>query len=171
MRSTGQRFFKKEGKAFSIEATLTSSELAFTSHIEGQKKADTLSGFVKADIRSREALLPFYVFPVDLSFIIETSFEGSWKSFSSLLSKEPLDTDRPIKGFMTSHLRSFKERDMPGTCEASFSFFPTRALDIHHLSLKSDLVCFKGEGRFDGHFFPKNISGSFLFPTFLISLP
>ncbi len=150
----GKAFFKKKGKAFSIEAGLTSSELMLTSHIEGQKRADTLSGFIKADVKSKEALSPFYVFPFEASFAVDIAFEGPWQSFSSL----------PIKASIKSQLRSIDGRDLAGTFEAWLSFFPGRALDVHHISLKSDLVCFKGEGSFNEHFAPKSASASFLLP-------
>jgi autotransporter translocation and assembly factor TamB len=162
----GKTFFKKKGKAFAIEAALSSSELSLSSHIEGNKKADTLSGFLKADVKSAGALSPIYSFPTEASFLVDTTFEGHWDSFVSLMSRKKSKTNLPIKIVVKTEMRhlELKNRDLSGTCETWLSLFPSHALDIHHISLKSDLLCLKGEGSLDETFSPKRFSCSFLLP-------
>ena len=163
----GKAYFKKKGKTFSIEGTLDSSELTLSSHIEGNKKTDTLSGFLKADVKSAQAFTPFYTFPDETSFVLNTSFEGPWESWKSLLHAHKSKSGLPIKALIKTevyHLKIPSGRDLSGSCESWLSFFPNHALDIHHFSLKSDFVCLKGEGSFDQNFYPRNFSCSFLLP-------
>ena len=153
----GKAFFKKRGKSFALEASASSSELLLTTHIEGNKKKNSLSGFLKASLRSKEALSPIYIFPDNLSLTIDTTFEGGWKN------------NLPLKLLIKTDVQKF--RDFSGTCEAWLSYFPSHALDIHHISLKSDLLCLKGEGSLDKNFHPKHFNGSFLLPHLSLISP
>ncbi len=67
-------------------------------------------------------------------------------------------------------LPQLKDQDVSGNCDLSFSI-SSNHIDIEQLSLKSNLLCLKGDGRLSPSLTPKNGSFSFLFPHLSLLSP
>lgn len=97
--------------------------------------------------------------PLFLKFVnkgsFQASFSGPWTSWLSLLKGSPCP--RPIKGSLRA--------DLPeGFFITSFTMGENSLFSLKNLSLKSDILCLKGDLSFDFMFHPQNAALSFLFP-------
>jgi autotransporter translocation and assembly factor TamB len=156
--------FKRKGKAFFVDGKLWGEELGIELWMRGNKKTQYIESTLQVDLTSKEALAPFFELPVGISLSFEALVQGPWKSWQALIFPKPDELFlKPLKGEMKLQVRSLALQELQGldpssVIETSFDLYPNRTFEIQSLSLKSDLLCLKGQGR------PDNFSASFLVP-------
>lgn len=165
----GKGSVKRKGKSFFAEGKATNAELAMEFSTYGNRRSDIITSSLSVDAYSKTAFSPYLIFPVEASFSLQAKLQGPWKTWESILLSKPSTILEPLKGQIKTtikklDLEELRGLDQSGFIEASFSLFSDRSLDFSSLSLKSDLLCFKGQGKIDSEWYPKNISFSFLLP-------
>lgn len=163
----GKARFKKNGRAFFVEAKANSSDLTAEILLEGSKRTEHIATEFKIDARSKDAFAPFFLLPDNTTFNLETRIQGPRKSWKGLFLGEY--RTEPLTGEITAQF------DIPrfekGKIESSFQLYGDRSFDISSLSFKSELICLKGEGKFDSTYFPASFKGSYLLPHLSYLVP
>lgn len=153
---SGSCNFKK--RTFNLQTKISSSDLDLTLLVQGNKKTDHIEADLNLHVKSQKAFAPFLTMPVQTAFHLETSCAGPWRNHA-----------QPIHGSLQLDVEQLALPELRGldenlTVTTDYSFFSDRAFKLSSLTLKSDLLCIKGDAEFDRHFFPKQIEGSFLLP-------
>lgn len=156
----GRGRFSKKTKSFFVEAMIHSKELDATVSCSGSQAADQIEADLKLKVRSQDAFKPFYAFPAETAFDLQTHASGPWITWESLLlSSPPQISDRPISGtielsaaklplpFHLSSLQTFSH----------FSLSADRSWSLHHLSLQSNLIEVEGSAEFSSRGIPTSL--------------
>lgn len=113
------------------------------------QRDDQLSGDLFCHVKSARAFAPFKIFPYATAFKLEALFAGHFGELT-------LDVDQ----LAIPELRGLSEKLHLSTQFA----LDSDALELSSFSLKSDLLCLKGRGRFNADYFPTEIEATFLMP-------
>jgi autotransporter translocation and assembly factor TamB len=153
---SGSCNFKK--RTFNLETKIYSSDLNLTLFMQGNKKTDQIAADLNLHVKSQRAFAPFLTLPAPTAFHLETSCAGSWKAPA-----------QPINGSLQLDVEQLKIPELRGldenlTVTTDYSYFSDGTFKLSYLTLKSDLLCIKGNAELDRYYFPKQIDGSFLLP-------
>lgn len=159
----------RKGRALFLEGTLKGPLISSNFFIEKRRFSSNFFGTLQADIHSQKAFEPFFTLPLDADFSLKSTLNGEWKTCEALLFATPVKELPPLVGSLTVkmerlELPELKGLDQTGLIDATFKLYADKGFEVSAFSLKNDLLCVKGGGKFDSDFIPQSLSLSYLFP-------
>ena len=166
----GKGRLSRKGRSFRLQAHIASPLLVADASVNGSHRAKHAAGEVHAEIKSKEALEPFAPLPFNVVGVADLHLQGPWKAWNLFFfpKKDELFL-QPLEGRIKLSLQNIDlpelaGLDSSGSIQAAFSLFADRSVDISAASLKSNLLCLKGEGKIGPDFLPSAFSISYLIP-------
>lgn len=161
---------RRRGTVFNLHAKVHSSDLDLNLFVQGNKKLDSITADLNLSVESQKAFAPFVLLPFETAFHLETACAGPWRTWKTFLTspQSPL-LPHPIQGNLKFDVKRLTLPELQGLDEnlnatTAYSLFSDRSVQLSGLTLKSDLLCIKGDAELDRHFFPRSLEGSFLLP-------
>ncbi|CAM0117259.1 translocation/assembly module TamB domain-containing protein [Rhabdochlamydiaceae symbiont of Dictyostelium giganteum] len=135
--------------AFSLESFESNLKIS----LEGLPQLNHFFAHCKLEMRSSEALSPFYTVPYQMAGEWKSHVEGSWDAFMHLMSSTPsLEKESQLSGTFTAHVTQFDhpgmvQETLPLTLSSHFALQDLASLNLLSFTLESPLLDVKGHAQ------------------------